>query len=225
MLSRLQAPRLGGRVILGIPDLYAAYVLPPVLSAFNLAYPNVDLEIRCSLSNRLMTAISRDEIDVALVTRMPAFKQGLVVAQEPLVWVAGESGLAAADEPVALGDAATWEYFPRPRAGGSRPGRPGVGDWCVSAKVSAGIQAAVLGGIAVSAVGASSVIPGNACAPGATTVFRRLPKVGSHALSCRRPRQSGVRCLDRYHRPLHFRQSRDRPCRLCCTDAGRQWGA
>ncbi|WP_158905877.1 LysR substrate-binding domain-containing protein [Burkholderia sp. L27(2015)] len=175
VLSRLQAPRLGGRVILGIPDLYAAYVLPPVLSAFNLAYPNVDLEIRCSLSNRLMTAISRDEIDVALVTRMPAFKQGLVVAQEPLVWVAGESGPQQQMNPLPLAMLPPGNIFrDHALAALDQVGR----SWrlvCISESLS-GIQAAVLGGIAVSAVGASSVIPGMRVL-GRDDSFPPLPKV------------------------------------------------
>jgi len=175
VLSRLQAPRLGGRVILGIPDLYAAYVLPPVLSAFNLAYPNVDLEIRCSLSNRLMTAIGRDEIDVALVTRMPAFKQGLVVAQEPLVWVAGESGPQHQMNPLPLAMLPPGNIFrDHALAALDQVGR----SWrlvCISESLS-GIQAAVLGGIAVSAVGASSVIPGMRVL-GRGDSFPPLPKV------------------------------------------------
>jgi len=175
VLSRLQAPRLGGRVILGIPDLYAAYVLPPVLSAFNLAYPNVDLEIRCSLSNRLMTAISRNEIDVALVTRMPAFKQGLVVAQEPLVWVAGESGPQQQMNPLPLAMLPPGNIFrDHALAALDQVGR----SWrlvCISESLS-GIQAAVLGGIAVSAVGASSVIPGMRVL-GRDDSFPPLPKV------------------------------------------------
>jgi DNA-binding transcriptional LysR family regulator len=160
---------------LGIPDLYAAYILPPVLSAFNLAYPNVDLEIRCSLSNRLMTAIDRDEIDVAVVTRMPAFKQGLVVAQESLVWVAGESGPQQQMNPLPLAMLPPGNIFrDHALAALGQVGR----DWrivCVSESLS-GIQAAVMGGIAVSAVGASSVLPGMRVL-GRSDSFPPLPKV------------------------------------------------
>ncbi|HQR97075.1 MULTISPECIES: LysR substrate-binding domain-containing protein [unclassified Polaromonas] len=175
VLTRLHAPRLGGRVILGIPDLYAAYVLPPVLSAFNLAHPNVDVEIRCSLSNRLMTAIGRDEIDVALVTGMPAFKQGLVVAQEPLVWVAGETGPPQHVNPLPLAMLPPGNIFrDHALAALDQVGR----SWrlvCVSESLS-GIQAAVLGGIAVSVVGLSSVIPGMRVL-GRSDSFPALPKV------------------------------------------------
>lgn len=175
VLTRLHAPRLGGRVILGIPDLYAAYVLPPVLSAFNLAHPNVDVEIRCSLSSRLMTAISRDEIDVALVTGMPAFKQGLVVAQESLVWVAGETGPPQHINPLPLAMLPPGNIFrDHALAALDQVGR----SWrlvCVSESLN-GIQAAVLGGIAVSVVGLSSVIPGMRVL-GRSDSFPSLPKV------------------------------------------------
>jgi len=173
--SRLLAPKLGGRVILGIPDLYAAYVLPPILSAFNLQHPNVDVEIRCSLSSRLMTAMGRDEIDVALVTGMPAFKRGLVVAQEPLVWVAGESGPPEQMNPLPLAMLPPGNIFrDHAMAALDQVGR----SWrlvCVSESLS-GIQAAVLGGIAVSVVGASSVIPGMRLLDRSDS-FPPLPKV------------------------------------------------
>lgn len=175
VLTRLRAPRIGGRVILGIPDLYAAYVLPPLLSAFTMAHPNVDVEIRCSLSNRLMTAIGRDEIDVALVTGMPAFRKGLVVAQEALVWVAGETGPSLHRNPLPLAMLPPGNIFrDHALAALDQVGR----SWrllCVSESLS-GIQAAVLGGTAVSVVGISSVIAGMRVL-GRSESFPPLPKV------------------------------------------------
>ncbi|MDB5992560.1 MAG: transcriptional regulator, LysR family [Herbaspirillum sp.] len=174
VLTRLLAPKLGGKVILGIPDLYAAYVLPPILSAFNLAHPNVDVEIRCSLSSRLMTAIGHNDIDIALVTGMPAFKHGLVVAQEPLVWVASEAGPQQIN-PLPLAMLPPGNIFrDHALAALEQVGR----SWrlvCVSESIS-GIQAAVLGGIAVSVVGASSVVPGMRLL-GRSDTFPTLPKV------------------------------------------------
>jgi DNA-binding transcriptional LysR family regulator len=53
------------------PDLFAAYLLPSILSEFA---PNIELEVRCALSSKRMAALERGEIDLALVTGMPTVK-------------------------------------------------------------------------------------------------------------------------------------------------------
>ena len=111
--ARLAAPKLNGQFVLGTPDLYAAYLLPAILSDFRRAYPNVNVELRCALSSKLMGAVERAEIDLALVTGMPAFKGGELVAQEPLVWVTAENSSVHGENPVPPRDAAAWQYLPR----------------------------------------------------------------------------------------------------------------
>lgn len=157
--TRLQAPKLGGQVILGTPDLYAAYLLPAVLSEFRRVHPNVDVELRCALSSRLMGSVERDEIDLALVTGMPAFRHGELVAQEPLVWVTHEQHSPHNENPLPLAMLPPGNIF-RDHALSAldRIGRT----WrlvCVSESIG-GLQAAVFGGIAISVMGQSSVVPG-----------------------------------------------------------------
>ena len=41
MLQRLASPDVEGTVVLGTPDLYAAFVLPAILSRFRKAFPKV----------------------------------------------------------------------------------------------------------------------------------------------------------------------------------------
>jgi DNA-binding transcriptional LysR family regulator len=172
---RLSAPKLSGRVIFGTPDLYAAYLLPSILSEFCNAFPNVEIEVRCSLSSKLMALLERDEIDLALVTGMRAFRDGELVAQEPLVWVAGEMRSPHNENPVPLAVLPPGNVFrDLGLAGLDRTGRK----WklaCVSESIG-GLQAAVLGGIAVSVVGKSSVLPGMRQL-GRAESFPVLPKV------------------------------------------------
>lgn len=86
--DRFRAPSIAGHVRLGVPDLYAAYLLPVVLAGFARAYPEVEIEMRCSRSIHLYAALEREEIDIALTTRQPEFGSGLIVREEPLIWVA-----------------------------------------------------------------------------------------------------------------------------------------
>lgn len=86
--SRFSMPGLAGHVILGIPDLYAVYLLPQLLARFARAHPDVEIEMRCMRSIYLEEALARQEIDIALLTVQPHFIEPVVVRREPLVWVA-----------------------------------------------------------------------------------------------------------------------------------------
>jgi DNA-binding transcriptional LysR family regulator len=73
LLSRLSSPEVQGHVVLGVPDLYAAYMLPSVLSVFKEAFPRIQVELRCALSTPTVDRVRRGEVDLALVTRMNDF--------------------------------------------------------------------------------------------------------------------------------------------------------
>jgi len=66
MLQRLASPDVEGTVVLGTPDLYAAFVLPAILNRFRKAFPRVQVELRCELSTPLVGLVRRGEIDLAL---------------------------------------------------------------------------------------------------------------------------------------------------------------
>ncbi len=100
--EHFSSPPLEGRVILGTPDLYAAYLLPDILSRFSRSYPGIELELRCRRSIYLETALQEGELDLALVTRQPEGMEGQLVRREPLVWVAGAEVHPEADEAVPL---------------------------------------------------------------------------------------------------------------------------
>lgn len=173
--ARLAAPKLDGTVVLGMPDLYAAYLLPGILADFRSACPNVDVELKCALSAKLMASVARAEIDLAIVTGMPAFKIGQLVAQEELVWVTSARGAAHLDNPVPLAMLPPGNIF---RDYGLAALESVGRIWrmsCISESLS-GIQAAVLAGIAVAVVGKSSVLPGMRILGRADT-FPTLPKV------------------------------------------------
>jgi len=86
--ARIAASDIEGRVIFGVPDLYAS-ILPDILRAFGLAYPRIEIELRLTRSVHLHTALRRKEVDLALVSRLPNIDGGRFVGTMPLVWVAG----------------------------------------------------------------------------------------------------------------------------------------
>ena len=100
--ARFHAPDIAGHVRLGVPDLYAAFLLPAVLGSFSRAYPQIEIELRCSRSVHLYAALQREEIDVAIMTRQPEFGSGTIVREEPLVWVAARECPVEAQETLPL---------------------------------------------------------------------------------------------------------------------------
>ncbi len=159
LLSRLSSPEVQGHVVLGVPDLYAAYMLPPVLSVFKEAFPRIQVQVRCALSTPTVDRVLRGEVDIALVTRMNDFTRGLVVHQEQLVWMVGEHSQAHLEDPVPLALLPPGNLY-REHAihHVERAGRK----WqiaCVSESVS-GLHAAVFGGMAVTVLGRCALVTG-----------------------------------------------------------------
>ncbi|MFO1318504.1 MAG: LysR substrate-binding domain-containing protein [Burkholderiales bacterium] len=101
-LARLSATDIEGHVVLGTPDLYAAYLLLSILALFRKSFPRIRVELRCARSTPWGELVQRGQVDIALVTRMPGFSGGEVVGQHQLVRVAGEGHDVHLEEPVPL---------------------------------------------------------------------------------------------------------------------------
>jgi len=159
MLQRLASPDVEGNVVLGTPDLYAAFVLPAILNRFRKAFPKVQVELRCELSTPLVTLVRRGEIDLALVTKMEGFSGGKVVGQEQLIWMAGNNCDVHFADPVPLALLPPGNVYREHAIDGlERIGR----SWkivCISAS-AVGLQAAAAAGMAVTVLGRSALQPG-----------------------------------------------------------------
>lgn len=94
-------PEEVGCVRLGVPDDYAASLLPPLLSRFAAAHPLVTVELVCEPSSALVKAIDEGRLDLAIVTRRP--DQALeVLRRERLVWVASPHHVAWQEDPLPI---------------------------------------------------------------------------------------------------------------------------
>ncbi|HSW05305.1 LysR substrate-binding domain-containing protein [Aquabacterium sp.] len=194
--ARLSSADLEGHVVLGTPDLYAAYLLPSILALFRQAYPRIQVELRCSLSTPLLGLVQRGQVDIALVTRMPGFSGGEVVRQEQLIWVEAEGQDVHLEEPVPLALLPPGNIY-RDYAieGLERAGRR----WriaCVSESIG-GLQAAVFAGMAVSVVCKSALVHGMRQI-GIHEYFPPLPKVDLLLYRASGPATSAAMALHDY---------------------------
>lgn len=103
---KLSSEAIDGRVTLGCPDLYAAYLLPETLASFRRAYPRVEVSVRCSLSRQIAADMDAGLVDVAIATRMPGVNPKTAEAtrlrSEALVWLGADGGDAHRRSPVPL---------------------------------------------------------------------------------------------------------------------------
>jgi DNA-binding transcriptional LysR family regulator len=92
-------PKETGSVRLGVPDDYAAFLLPPVLSRFAAEHPLVTVELICEQSTALVKTLAEGRLDLAIVTRLP--EQPLeVIRLERFVWVAYPNHVAWQTDPL-----------------------------------------------------------------------------------------------------------------------------
>ena len=156
--TRFSAPELEGHVILGTPDLYAAYLLPEVLGSFARAHPRIEIELRCTRSVHLHAALQREEVDIALMTDQPEFRGGDTVRKEKLIWVAGRSSELETEDVLPLAVLPSGSvYRQRALEALGMIGRK----WSIMSVSDsiAGLQAAVFAGLAVSVFPECAVSP------------------------------------------------------------------
>lgn len=200
LLDKLSSADIEGHVVLGIPDLYAAYLLPSILALFRKAFPRIQVELRCSLSTPLVQHVQKGDVDIALVTRMGGFTGGQVVRQEQLVWLMAEGHDVHLAEPVPLALLPPGNIY-RDHAieALERAGRK----WriaCVSESVG-GLQAAVFSGMAVTVLCKSAQVHGMRQL-GVADYFPPLPKVD--LLLYRSPGQASSAAVALYEYLEHY---------------------
>ncbi len=102
--AHLRSDKVSGCVVLGCPDLYAAFLLPQILARFQASYPNVEVTVHCALSRKVAEAMANGIIDIAIVTHMPDVSPSLTdvtrLRREKLVWLGAEGGSAHLRDPL-----------------------------------------------------------------------------------------------------------------------------
>lgn len=101
-LANLSVPQPEDVTRIGAPDDYARILLPDVLSLFNKAFPEVQVEIVCDNRINLIREVRDGRLDLALVIRHPECDGSELISREPLRWVASTDNSPHALDPVPL---------------------------------------------------------------------------------------------------------------------------
>lgn len=150
---------LTGRVRMGVPDDYADRYLPEIMARFSESNPKVEVTIVCEPTPMLVDRLAASELDLAIITHIEHRVPAEVIRHERLLWVtSSRHGVhQQVPLPLALGRPnCVWRQAAVERLESQgRQHRVLYSSWNSSAVV-----AAVLAGLAVSALPESAVRPG-----------------------------------------------------------------
>jgi DNA-binding transcriptional LysR family regulator len=93
-VRRITEPPVAGEIRLGITEYFVPNELPAILARFAAIHPEVRLEVRMGHSRDMRAALSRGELDVAIVRLAPRERERAIWT-EPQVWAAPEGFDAA----------------------------------------------------------------------------------------------------------------------------------
>jgi DNA-binding transcriptional LysR family regulator len=157
-VGELMNGQLSGTLSLGIVEYLAPHRLPVLLAKAKRQMPRLELSVRLGLSDELLSRFDEGQLDVVLVKHQDDRAGGRSLLTEKLVWVQGEqSAHTSEDVPLCL--------LPSPCAFRSAAidaltqlRRP----WheAITASSILGVQACVIAGLGVTALGESSVVKG-----------------------------------------------------------------
>ncbi|KMZ12168.1 transcriptional regulator, LysR family [Candidatus Burkholderia humilis] len=91
-----------GRLTLATSETFASCLMPPVLAKIGAAFPNIEMEIRCGHSWRMLESMDTDGIDLVVATKYPARRDGIPLGREELMWVCSKGSAVFQQTPVPL---------------------------------------------------------------------------------------------------------------------------
>jgi DNA-binding transcriptional LysR family regulator len=93
---------LSGTIRFGVPDDYAAKLLPPVLGSFQRTHPRIQVEVRCQPSADLLVGMKSGKFDLIVFTQGTLSETGELFRTEPMYWVAAPGWTPEAGEPAPM---------------------------------------------------------------------------------------------------------------------------
>lgn len=160
LARRFQRSSVAGAVRLGVPENFMGERLPLLLARFARAFPAVRLDVVVGSYLDLRTQVEADALDLAVVMALPSEpERGAMLRRTRFVWAAAHAFDFPDDEPIPLA------FAPSPcvhRLVGVDALQAAGLEWRVAftSPSQEGLRAAVLAGLAVTALPQEDVRPG-----------------------------------------------------------------
>ncbi len=157
-VGRLVGASPQGRLRLGMADYVIPHQLPGLLGRFNRLHPGVKMEMRTGLSMDLLPAYEQGDFDLVIACRGMAFKDGGLLYRDQLIWVAAPGFDLRLDRTVPL--VTLPPHCTHRGLSLQALDQAGLGWEIVYVSSStAGVQAAVRGGLGIAMIPQSAMIP------------------------------------------------------------------
>lgn len=88
-LQRFTGPEAAGSLRLGCAEYFVPHHLPGVLARFARLHPRVQIDVKVGLSDQLVAALQKGQLDLVIAKRFDDMPAGRVLRREKLHWVAG----------------------------------------------------------------------------------------------------------------------------------------
>lgn len=92
----------GGRVVLGLPDDYAALLLPDIFDELARSWPNVTVEVVVNTSPLLIEMLDNGQLDLAILATQAPKRSDVILRTEPIVWTTSSEHDAHLQRPLKL---------------------------------------------------------------------------------------------------------------------------
>ena len=102
IVDHFSEDNLAGSIRFGVPDDYAARLLPLILSNFQRTHPRIMVDVRCQPSEDLLEGMRSGRYDLIVFTQGTEQEFGELFRTEKMFWVASKSGEALAADPLPL---------------------------------------------------------------------------------------------------------------------------
>jgi DNA-binding transcriptional LysR family regulator len=158
VMRSLELPRPAGRLRVGICEDFVPLQLSRLSARFLRLYPEVQLDVNTSLTHDLLVEFDKGDLDLVIATRQ--FRErGRVIWREPMVWFAASDFRLDLNRPlplVLLRPPCTYRELMFTTLDTARQ------DWTTACTVTSlmGVQAAVAGGLGITALGRSFIQDG-----------------------------------------------------------------
>jgi DNA-binding transcriptional LysR family regulator len=95
MLRHFVRPSFKGKIRLGAPEDLTSKYLPSILGQLSRHYPDLEIEMSCEFSQKLIEGFNQNEFDIILLKQDPLSPHPLSQAiwSEPLVWIASKDSI------------------------------------------------------------------------------------------------------------------------------------
>lgn len=147
-LSQLNQPEMAGVIRVGVSDELATCFFPEILVRFAGWHPCLRVEVHCEFRDALTAKLARGELDLHLNTSLSHLPGARVLARTPLLWASAQGHLIHLEDTLPLAVFRQGCSYRRQALQAlDLAGRP---YWVAYSSPSlAGIQAAILSGLAV----------------------------------------------------------------------------